>query len=83
MEKPKILVVDDEPDFRSAIQMRLETAGYEVITAPDGQQAFSKVMDQHPDLILLDIHMPNEDGHFVLQRLRERTDEISKLQYFF
>jgi CheY-like chemotaxis protein len=66
----KILIVDDEPDFVSAIQMRLEANGYGVSTAEDGQQALQKIQFERPDLVILDIQMPDVDGYEVCQRLK-------------
>jgi len=66
----KILIVDDEPEFADMIRMRLEANGYEVVTANDGTEGLAKVREENPDLILLDVMMPNLDGFEVLKRLR-------------
>ncbi len=58
----KILVVDDEPDFVEAISEMLTTAGYEVISAADGEEGIKKAQQHKPDLILMDIMMPNLSG---------------------
>jgi len=70
----KILVVDDEPDYVSTIQCRLEWCRYEVITAADGQEALEKAVNEKPDLILLDTSMPVMNGHEMLERLRKNPD---------
>lgn len=70
----KILVVDDEPDYVSTIQCRLEWCHYEVITAADGQEGLEKAVNEKPDLILLDTSMPVMDGHEMLERLRKNPD---------
>jgi adenylate cyclase len=57
-ERPLILVVDDVPDNLEIVQMRLESQGYEVLTAGDGVEALEKVRELPPDLVLLDIMMP-------------------------
>jgi two-component system KDP operon response regulator KdpE len=67
----KILVVDDEPRMVQMIAMNLKLEGYEVISAPDGYQALEKVTKEMPDLILLDIMMPDMDGFETLKRVRE------------
>jgi two-component system KDP operon response regulator KdpE len=67
----KILVVDDEPRMVQMIGMNLKLEGYEVISAPDGYQALEKVTKEMPDLILLDIMMPEMDGFETLKRVRE------------
>jgi DNA-binding response OmpR family regulator len=58
----KILVVDDEPGILEVIRQRLEFNHYEVITAHDGLEAFVKVSEEKPDLIILDVSMPTMDG---------------------
>ncbi len=67
----KILVVDDEPRMVQLIGMNLSLEGYEVISAPDGFQALEKVTREMPDLVLLDIMMPDRDGFETLKRIRE------------
>jgi len=76
--KNKILVIDDEPEVVELLKKRLERVGYQVITATDGMGGFKKACEQKPDLILLDIIMPEVDGLTVLRRLRaeEATCEI-------
>ena len=66
----KILIVDDEPDILQALSMRLEAAGYEVITAENGYKAINAVSTESPDLIICDIAMPGMDGHEVARKIR-------------
>ncbi|MFN2148532.1 MAG: response regulator transcription factor [Anaerolineales bacterium] len=66
-----ILVVDDEPRYLALVQINLETAGYSVITAMDGQQAVDAVASQKPDIVLLDVMMPVMDGFTACERIRE------------
>ena len=66
-----ILVVDDEPRMVQLIGMNLKLEGFEVINAPDGYQALEKVTKEMPDLVLLDIMMPEMDGFETLKRIRE------------
>jgi len=68
----RILVVDDEPDYVSTIQCRLEWSHYEVITAANGKEALEKAESEKPDLILLDTSMPVMNGHEMLEHLRKR-----------
>jgi two-component system, OmpR family, KDP operon response regulator KdpE len=72
MKQPqnKILVVDDEPRMVQMIGMNLKLEGFEVISAADGFQAVEKVTKEMPDLVLLDIMMPEMDGFETLQRIR-------------
>ncbi len=69
-EPPLILVVDDVPDNVEILQLRLESQGYEVITAGDGEAALALVRDQPPDLVLLDIMMPKLDGIATVKQLK-------------
>ena len=65
--KPHILVVDDEPDIRNILQDILQDEGYSVSLAENAEQARKQFRKQLPDLVLLDIWMPNEDGISVLK----------------
>jgi adenylate cyclase len=68
----KILVVDDDPDFVEIMRTILESNGYSVITAANGQQAMSMVKTHHPDLMLLDIMMSTVlDGLNVSEQLAQ------------
>ena len=67
---PRILVVDDVPDNLDILQMRLESQGYEVVTAGNGVEALEKVRELQPDLVLLDIMMPRMDGIEAVKRLK-------------
>ena len=61
-EKPLILVVDDEYDLREIMSMKLTTSGFDVVVAYDGAEAIDAAKKVHPDLILMDIHMPGASG---------------------
>lgn len=61
-DKKKILVVDDEPDVVTYLQTLFEDHGYAVITAETGKEAYEKAVREKPDLITLDITMPEESG---------------------
>src|SRR5437667_9880661 len=67
---PKILVVDDEPDAVELVEFNLKSAGYEVITAADGSEALKKARSHSPDLIVLDLMLPEVDGLEVCKILR-------------
>lgn len=71
--KPKILVVDDEPDAVEVIEFNLKQAGFDVITAADGQEALHKARTLLPDLIVLDVMLPELDGFEVCRILRRDT----------
>lgn len=67
----KILVVDDEPRYLRLLGFNLASDGYEVLTARDGEDGIRKVVDHSPDLIILDIMMPNMDGISTCKRIRQ------------
>jgi diguanylate cyclase (GGDEF)-like protein len=71
-EKQRILLVDDEPHLVKVIKMRLEGAGYSVLVANSGQEALKVVEEEHPDLIILDIVMPDIDGFQICHILRSQ-----------
>ncbi|HSH45516.1 MAG TPA: diguanylate cyclase [Longimicrobiales bacterium] len=73
-ETPRILVVDDNPDNLEIISARLKFRGYDVCVADRGDKAIKLVTSDHPDLILLDIMMPDMDGYEVARRIRDRDD---------
>lgn len=66
----KILACDDEKHIVRLVQVNLERAGYQVVTANDGKEALQVVADENPDLVVLDVMMPYMDGFEVLQNLR-------------
>lgn len=68
--KIKILLVDDEPDVLNILCKKLEAAGYFTARASDGNEGLRKVREEKPDLVLLDIMMPNKDGFVMLRDLQ-------------
>jgi len=76
--KPKILVVDDEPDAVELVEFNLKANGYDVVTATDGEEALEKARAIIPDLIVLDLMLPEVDGTEVCKILRrdQRTQAI-------
>ncbi len=73
-ERPKILVVDDIPENVRLLEAVLAPHGYDVVTAADGAEALSVVESEQPDLVLLDVFMPELDGYAVCARLRENEE---------
>lgn len=78
MSKKTILVVDDEQELVEMLKTRLETYGYEVIAAYDGEEGLRKAKQVRPDLIVLDIIMPKMAGDYMAQALKddEETRDI-------
>jgi len=71
MEKQKILIIDDDPDLRRGLNLRLRAHNYETAYASDGLTAMSMAQKEHPNLIILDIGLPAGDGFVVLERLQQ------------
>ena len=89
----KILVVDDEALLVKGIRFNLQNEGYEVITGSDGLEAIRLVQEQNPNLVVLDVMMPNMDGMTACSKIREfsdipiilltaKTDDMDKLMGF-
>jgi len=70
MDKPKALIVDDEPDIVEAIKFNLELEKIACIEAYDGEEALSKAKKENPDLIILDIMLPKMNGYKVARLLK-------------
>jgi two-component system alkaline phosphatase synthesis response regulator PhoP len=71
MMSAKILVVDDDPDVLEAIGIILEANGYAVTTARDGVEGLTKLKEEKPDLMILDLLMPRLDGFGVCKELKD------------
>ncbi|GAA3598044.1 response regulator [Klugiella xanthotipulae] len=66
----KILIADDDPQILRALRVTLGARGYEIVTAADGAEALNRAIEQHPDLVMLDLGMPTLDGLDVIAGLR-------------
>lgn len=73
MGKKKILMVDDEPEFVNMLKMRLENAGYRVVCAENGTNGLASARSEKPDLIILDILMPQKDGYAFVKEARQEN----------
>ncbi|WP_338359573.1 response regulator transcription factor [Yeosuana marina] len=71
MNKAEILIIDDEPQIRKLLQINLESNDYKVIQASNGKEGLMLSANHPPDLILLDIGLPDKSGHEILKELRE------------
>ena len=70
MTRPaKVLIVDDEPDILLLLRIELEAEGYQTLLSADGDTAVRRIVEERPDVVLLDVMMPVVDGWGVLQRL--------------
>jgi DNA-binding response OmpR family regulator len=74
MSKKKVLVVDDQPVFREFFQKSLTKLGFEVITAFTGKIALVRAREHKPDLIMLDVMLPDMDGIDICRKLREQSE---------
>ena len=72
-EKPRILLVDDEPSIVKMVGKRLEIEGFDVVVAVDGQEGLTKAQAEHPDLIILDLMLPKLNGYEVCTMLKQDT----------
>lgn len=70
MTKTEILIIDDEPQIRKLLEINLESNGYKVIQAATGKEGLILAANHPPELILLDIGLPDKSGHEVLKELR-------------
>ena len=70
MSNPRLLIAEDEKNLREILMLQLSAAGYAVMEAADGETALSKVSEELPDLVLLDVMMPKMDGFEVCRRMR-------------
>lgn len=69
--KKRILVVDDDPLQLKLVDAVASKAGYDVVTAPDGKAGLDRALELHPDLIIMDIMMPEMDGYTALEAIRQ------------
>ncbi len=70
-DKKRILIIDDDPDQVETVSMMLESKGFEPIAAYDGKEGLAKAKSEKPDLIILDVMMPNMDGYEVSKELKK------------
>lgn len=76
--RAKIMIVDDDPELRMALKMRLRANQYETVSACDGYSAIALAQKERPNLIILDLGLPAGNGYSVLKRLQE-SDALSSI----
>jgi DNA-binding response OmpR family regulator len=74
LDKPKILIVDDDPELRRGLNLRLRANHYETAYATDGVSAMAMAQKERPNLIILDLGLPAGDGFVVLKRLQQSAN---------
>jgi DNA-binding response OmpR family regulator len=79
MASERILLIEDDPSIVAGLELNLALEGYEVVTAPDGEQGLRLALEGHPDVILLDIMLPKMNGLEVLRRLRKVDPDLPVL----
>ena len=77
-DRQHILVVDDDPDLVESITMKLESNNFRVTKAYDGIEAWERIKEDRPDLILLDVMMPRKDGYVVCDEIK-RDDQYKDI----
>jgi len=77
-DKQLIMVVDDDPDLVESVSMKLESKNYAVVKAYDGVEAFDKIKQQRPALIILDVMMPRKNGYELCDELK-KSDEYKDI----
>ncbi|MDP3393037.1 response regulator [Sediminibacterium sp.] len=76
MSKAEILIIDDEPQIRKLLEINLESNGYKVLQAATGKEGIIMAANHPPELILLDIGLPDKSGHEVLKELRTWFNKV-------
>ncbi|MDD5347110.1 MAG: response regulator [Candidatus Omnitrophica bacterium] len=72
----KVLLTDDEQDFRDLLGYWLQSKGYTVITASNGDEAVTKVREEKPDIVFMDLNMPVMDGTDAVKKIREFNKDV-------
>jgi two-component system KDP operon response regulator KdpE len=72
----RILVIDDEPPIRKLLRVGLSVHGYQIVEASNGKMALDLLSQQAPDLVILDLGLPDMEGHELLRTMRARNDSV-------
>ena len=71
MDPKRVLIIDDQPDLREMLALRLQSYGFLVETAENGREGLEKIKKQSPDVVITDIHMPEIDGFTLLKEVKK------------
>ncbi len=74
MDKKRVLVVDDDLDLLKMLKLRIETEGFEFMSAQDGKEMLKSVKMKKPDVILLDVMLPKLDGYTALREMKKEEE---------
>ena len=74
--RPRVLIVEDDPDLLVVLRVNLSSAGFEPVLAADGRTAVARVAIERPDAVLLDVMLPGIDGWQVLEELHAQGDRV-------
>ena len=69
-----VFVVEDDKEFTALLQLRLELAGHRVLSSTNGEDAYDLIQANHPDVVILDVFLPDMDGLTILKRLKSPID---------
>jgi two-component system KDP operon response regulator KdpE len=72
----RVLVIDDEPPIRKLLRVGLSAHGYQIVEASNGKMALNLLSEQTPDLVILDLGLPDMQGHELLRTMRARNDSV-------
>ena len=75
----KIMVVDDDPNIRELVCALMKNGGFDTCEAKDGRSALQRMMDENPDLAIVDLMMPNIDGYELCRKIRQYYDNMPVL----
>ncbi|MFC1618101.1 PleD family two-component system response regulator [Patescibacteria group bacterium] len=78
MDKPKVLIIEDETALLYALNAELSTAGFSIQTSADGREGFERMKTDNPDFIILDIWLPSMNGLEIL-RARDKDEKLNKI----
>jgi two-component system, OmpR family, response regulator len=74
MNRQRVIIIDDDPNIRELLSMNIGAAGYEIQTAENGREGLAMINREPPNLIVLDVMMPDMDGYELCKIVRDRSD---------